>query len=42
MFFPDVSELLINTSIDLIEYCAIGFVVFFVALVIGAFAGLGQ
>lgn len=42
MFLPEVLEVLINTSVDLIEYCAIGLIVLFVALAIGALAGFGQ
>lgn len=42
MFLPEVSEIVISMSVDLIEYCTIGLVVFFFAVVLGALSGFGQ
>jgi hypothetical protein len=41
MFIPEISETIISLSVDLIEYCTIGLVVFFVAIVIGAISSSG-
>jgi len=42
MFLPEVSEVIINVSVDLIEYWTCGLAVFFVAVFVGAIASSGQ